>query len=67
MRAGRMFERISANGDGQLSASDVQRPERAASRFARLDADGNGTLSQAEFEAARETMRGPRRQGGRSD
>lgn len=62
-----MFERISANGDGQLSASDVQRPERAASRFARLDADGNGTLSQAEFEAARETMRGPRRQGGRSD
>jgi hypothetical protein len=52
---GAVFQRLDANGDGQLSASEfagvraAQREERQARHFTRMDADGNGSLSRTEF------------------
>ena len=55
-RAG-MFERMDADGDGKLSASEFPGPKEM---FARMDADGDGFVTTKEMEA----MRG---RGGRGD
>ncbi|QPH53375.1 EF-hand domain-containing protein [Pontivivens ytuae] len=60
-RLERMIQRADANGDGELSPSEM--PGSDSSRmFDRLDRDGSGGISEAEIETAREG-RG-RRQGG---
>ena len=53
-----MFDKMDANGDGQINAAD--REARMEQRFAKMDTDGNGSLSLAEFNAAHE-MRGERK------
>lgn len=62
--ASRMIERLDTDADGQLSAAELQKPDRATRRFNRLDTDGDGGISQAEFDAARENMR--ERRGGQA-
>jgi hypothetical protein len=54
-RAGRAFDRIDANTDGQLDQAD--RAARQRVRFDRLDSDDNGALSFEEFGAPREKAR----------
>ncbi|WP_299678999.1 calcium-binding protein [uncultured Roseobacter sp.] len=66
-RSARMFERMDANADGRLSPDETAPAERAERRFSRVDADGDGAITEAEFDAAREKMRGPRRHRGPAD
>ncbi|MDP4004565.1 EF-hand domain-containing protein [Methylobacterium sp. NEAU K] len=47
----RRFRRLDTNGDGFLTADEIDAV--AAKRFARLDADHDGTLSHAERRQAR--------------
>ena len=49
MRAGLDFETLDTNGDGSITASDLEAAGDA--RFAELDADGNGQVSEEEFVA----------------
>jgi Ca2+-binding EF-hand superfamily protein len=42
-----MFAEIDANGDGSVTAEEID--AYRAARFAALDADGNGTVSRQEF------------------
>jgi len=62
--AARMFERLDANGDGQLNADDRQ--ARVAQRFAKLDGNGDGALSLEEFSSAHE-KRGEGMRGAKGD
>lgn len=45
-------QRIDANGDGAITAAELQ--TRAALRFQRLDANRDGQLTQAEVQAKRQ-------------
>ncbi|MEM9267843.1 MAG: histidine kinase [Pseudomonadota bacterium] len=48
-KRGDMFQRLDANGDGQLTKAEV---EAAANlRFANMDSNGDGLLSSAEITA----------------
>lgn len=47
--AGRAMGKIDTNGDGLISASEVESVN--AMRFQRLDANGNGALTPEEFSA----------------
>jgi len=57
-RAGRAFDRLDANKDGQLDQAD--RAARQRVRFDRLDSDSNGAISFEEFGARRESAAGQR-------
>ncbi|MEL6619794.1 MAG: EF-hand domain-containing protein [Pseudomonadota bacterium] len=57
-RAARMIERMDANADGQLSPDELTPRRDPARMFDRIDADNSGTITQAEFDAARERVRG---------
>jgi len=58
---GDRFARMDTNGDGAVTAAELQ--QRAATRFQKLDADRNGSLTQAELQAAHRSCRaqGPAR------
>ncbi|MEL7345992.1 MAG: EF-hand domain-containing protein, partial [Pseudomonadota bacterium] len=49
MRGGPDFATLDANGDGALTADDIQAASDA--RFAELDTDGDGSISEAEYVA----------------
>ena len=53
----RAFVEADANGDRQLSKSEVAGHARLAGRFDEIDADRNGQLTLAEIRAAREARR----------
>lgn len=57
-RAGEMFDRLDADGDGALSEDVLASRDRGPGprMLQRLDADGSGGVSEAEFEEARERM-----------
>ncbi len=57
-RAATAFNRIDANGDGQINAAD--RAARQKARFDRVDADGNGAVSYEEFTAQHGKREGQR-------
>lgn len=57
-RAATAFNRIDANGDGQIDAAD--RAARQKARFDRVDADGNGAVSYEEFTAQHGKREGQR-------
>lgn len=59
--ASRMIERHDADADGRLSAEELAKPDRADRRFNRVDKDGDGAITKAEFDAARDKMKGHRR------
>jgi Ca2+-binding EF-hand superfamily protein len=48
-RAGRMFDRMDANADGQLAGGELG--ERAQRMLERLDTDKNGVLTRTEMAA----------------
>lgn len=48
--ASSMFERIDADGDGQITEAEARGPVKK--NFAQMDTDGNGTISLEELEAA---------------
>ncbi len=43
------FQELDTNGDGQITAAEME--DRAAARFAKADTDGDGLLSRSEMEA----------------
>ena len=49
---GRIFERIDANGDGQIAGAELDRIVEMQAK--RLDTNGDGIISEAERQAARE-------------
>jgi len=49
-RAGRLFQRLDADGDGAVERSEIE--ALRGRLFARFDADGDGSLSREEMEAA---------------
>jgi Ca2+-binding EF-hand superfamily protein len=51
-RVQRIFGRLDANSDGQLSTAEVK-GTRLERRFTALDTDGSGTISKDELLAAR--------------
>lgn len=61
----RMIEKKDTNGDGMLSMEEMA-PRDAGHFFEMADSDGNGEISKAEWEAAKENMRGhgPHPRGG---
>ena len=73
-RAGQMFARLDADGDGELSRDVLEsRGERGGRRLermlSRVDTDDSGGISEAEFDAAKERFagRGGKRDGKRSN
>ncbi len=66
-RAGAMFDRMDADGDGVLSRDAIEarrgRGPDAGRMIARFDTDGDGAVSQEEFDSARAAFRD--RMGGR--
>jgi len=67
-RAGEMFDRMDADGDGKVTVAEAMTAPRGRgmdAMFDPIDADGDGVITKAEAEAARENMRGMR--GGRGD
>lgn len=59
----RLMERKDTNNDGMLSMEEMQ-PQNPGRVFEKADTDGNGEISQAEWDAAKEKMRGRGPQGG---
>lgn len=59
-RVDRMFDRLDADNDGALSATEIAEASkgRGGRGFSRIDADGDGAISKAEFEAMGEKRRG---------
>lgn len=57
-QAGRAFDRMDVNLDGQIDAADREMHQRA--RFDAADADGNGNLGFTEFAALRPGLDGAR-------
>ncbi len=53
-RAGQLFARLDANGDGKLDSAD--REARRAAVFDRIDANKDGQISRTEFTAMRPGM-----------
>ncbi len=53
----RLMARKDTNGDGMLSFEEMQ-PREPGRVFERADTDGNGEISQAEWDAAKDKMRG---------
>ncbi len=70
-RRQRTFERLDANGDGQVSAEEhaAMKPARMERMFDRIDTDDDGVITEAEREAAHEKMkeRGKKRMNWRGD
>lgn len=56
-RSARMIEMMDADGDGKISAAEMQEGPRKGDRFermlSRLDKDEDGAISRAEMEEAR--------------
>lgn len=68
-RRQRRFERMDADGDGFVTAEEMEsvegrRGKRGDRMFDRIDTDGDGVLTEAEREAAK-AKRGERREGRR--
>lgn len=61
-RAGKLMTRLDSDGDGFVSADEMQPGPRADRRFDRADSDGNGAISKVEFESAKNHMKGRRGQ-----
>ncbi len=61
----KMIERMDDDGDGFLSAAEMERGPRLASIFERADADGDGAISKDEAEAMKDKMH--RRHGAAGD
>jgi Ca2+-binding EF-hand superfamily protein len=57
-QSARMIEKMDADGDGKLSATEMQQGPREGDRFermlSRLDKDEDGAISRAEMDEARE-------------
>ncbi len=49
---GKWFDKMDANGDGQLSATELG--EKKAYKIAKMDTDGDGQISRAELFAYKE-------------
>ncbi len=62
-RAGRMFDRLDADGDGLLSRDLAEQRAPGRDIVTRLDTDGDGAVSEAEFEEMRDRM--AERRGGK--
>jgi Ca2+-binding EF-hand superfamily protein len=68
-RAGVMFDRADADGDGRLTAAELMAGGGMPGgmdfgrMFERLDRDGDGAVSRAEAEAAMRAFRGGERRG----
>lgn len=60
-RADRIFARLDADDNGEISAEEIEAQAQRGRGFRRIDADGNGTISEEEFAQAREKMRDRRR------
>lgn len=58
----RLMERKDTNGDGMLSMEEMA-SRNSGQFFEKADEDGNGEISQAEWDAAKEKMRGQGRRG----
>ncbi|MBL1437219.1 MAG: EF-hand domain-containing protein [Rhodobacteraceae bacterium] len=58
----RLMERMDANDDGMLSMEEMA-PRDSGRFFEKSDEDGNGEISQAEWDAAKDKMRGHGRRG----
>ena len=54
-RMGAMFDRIDANHDGAINASELA-ASPGGRMLSRADADGNGLITKAEMEAGAEAM-----------
>ena len=52
------IEMQDSDGNGKLSAAEMQMPPMAGRMFERLDTDGDGALSQAEIDAMHKKMAG---------
>lgn len=59
---GDMFTQMDADGDGQLSKSEVKGP--LVDQFSTIDTDGNGYISKEEMEKAPKPERGQGGPGG---
>lgn len=62
-RADKMLKRLDADGDGAISAAELEghggkHEKRAEKMFDRLDADGDGRITKAEAEDAAANWRG---------
>ena len=55
-RAGRMFDRLDADGDGLLSRDMAEQRIPGREIVARFDTDGDGAVSETEFDEMRERM-----------
>lgn len=58
MGHGQMFQRLDANGDGQVTLAEFKTP--ALERFAKHDANGDGAIDADERAAAREARKAAR-------
>lgn len=56
-RAERMHARLDKDGDGFISAEEIEPGPRVERRFERVDSNGDGAISKTEFESARTRMR----------
>ncbi len=56
-RAEKMHARLDRDGDGFISAEEIEPGPRAERRFDRVDSNGDGAISKAEFESARTRMK----------
>ncbi len=64
-RGGKGFDRMDANGDGEISTEEIEarddaRKAHRAQMMAEADANGDGSVSREEFDAFREAKRAER-------